>query len=294
MKKMMKMVLLITIPCILMMGLIYYFFFGTGVMSGYRSLTWEGIDTRVPAGFSARNYVRKQWRVYSLNKLFLWAKIAVAPAMNVLDLPRQARNVKFQHSAGSDRVYYITSAGKKGVEVVFAQTIDDTTLYFSVAAASALTARKILRRVAGQSLYNGRRVGFSEPAVPLGVYTIDLLYWGGSLLVVPLIIFLFYFGGKPAAEKHFQGDPVTCDESFIYFRSKIKRRRRGSWGYLALTPTRLILFLFGKPIFEIEVKGEDAEITFDGKKMIIVKGKDRVSLKPDDLDKWKTSLSRFA
>jgi hypothetical protein len=284
---------MILVPYLLVMAVTFYIFFGFGAMIGSKPLTWQGIETRVPSGGTVNIYSSKGWDVYAWKKLFVQVKIAVKSAIDVTGLPTYHRKVSFQHTPGPDRVYYIAN-DKRGFEVIFALNVADKTLYFSAFTASPFSSRHILRKIVGNCSYKGHKLDFQEPAVPLGIYTTDLLFVGGMSLPIFIIVLVFYLSCRKPDPKYFEGDPIRCEENYVYFSSRRKFRIRNSFCYLALTTRRLMIFVFGKPKWTIDLYDDDADITFAGKKMIIRKGDHKITLKLTDPEEWKNCLSRFA
>jgi len=287
-----KVSLLIIIPYLVIMAVVFYIYFGPGLVGSYRPLKWKGIETNVPGNFSAKTYHSKGWEVYHLKNLFVFIKIARKPAFDVSGLPGYSPRVLYQFSPGPGSIYYIANPGKTH-EAIYAQTMGDVTLYFSVSSASVFSGSTILEKITADSFYNGKKITMPKPSIPLKAYTTDLIFLGGMMLPLIIIIIIFYFSGKKPAEKYFAGDPIRCEESYVYFKSVRKFRRKNSFCYLVLTTTRLMVFLFRKPIWETRLNEEKPGIRIEGKRIIINREKEKIILRPSEMDKWKEALSPF-
>ncbi|MCP5102993.1 MAG: hypothetical protein GY950_06430 [bacterium] len=292
-----KIIIMIVLPYLLVMAAIFYFFFGPGLVSGYEPLEWENIETIVPAGFEVKPYKNKGWDVYYLQKLTSSIKIALKPGVDVARLHENSRNVIYRTSSGASGVgdtYYLSNPPKT-FEVVFAKRMDDdVTIYFSVVSASVFSARYIMDKITGSCFYKGEKISLPAHDIPSKCYLTDYLFLGGMLLPLVLIIAIFYFSGKRPPAKYFEGDPIRCEESYVYFNSARKYRRKNSFCFLALTSTRLMVFLFMKPIWEVRLREDDQEITIEGNKIIMVKEKEKITLKSSKIEEWKSHLAMYS
>lgn len=286
-----KVLIIIFVPYLAIIGVIFYVFYGPGLVAGYETLKWNDIETMVPEDFEVKTYQSKNgWDVYSLQKLTVLIKIAVKSKINVSRLPESGPKVKYQTSTGPDDIYYIINP-RKTFEVVFARSIGDSTLYFSVATPSVFSGRFIMDKLTANCFYKGQEVVPPEPAVPFSCYFTDLLFLGGMLVPLIIILLIFYLSGKKPAAKHFIGDPIRCEESYVYFSSVRKYRRKTSFCYLALTTTRLMVFVFMKPMWVVNLREEKPDMKIEGKKIIFQKENEKMVLKPSDIEKWKEALS---
>ena len=293
-----KMMLVILVPYLVLIGIIFYIYFGPGLI-GYQPLKWKGIETTVPGGFKVKTYQGKGWEVYSMKKLTVLIKIALKSAViDVSRLPGHARKVLYRFSSEPGEIYYISNP-RKVYEVVFARTItmdDDNshmTLYFSASSASVFSSRYIVNKIAGNTFYKGRKIKAPEPSIPLKCYLTDFIFLGGMLLPILIIGFIFYLSGKKPAEKHFIGDPIRYEESYVFYRSIRKFRRKSSFCYLVLTARRLMVFLFKRCICEIKIYEEKPDLKIEGNNIIVQKEKERIILRPKDIEKWKELLHPF-
>ena len=292
-----KIMILIILPYLVIMGIVFYIFFGPGLI-GYRPLKWKGIETIVPGGFKVNTFQSKGWEVYSLKKVSVLIKIALKPAIDVSGLPRHTRKVLYRFSSEPGEIYYVSNP-RKIYEAVFARTLAmdedniNMTLYFSVSSPSVFSCRYILNKIAGNTFYKGQKIKAPKPSIPLKCYLTDFLLIGGMSVPLLIIVLIFYLSGKKPAAKHFIGDPIRCEESYVFYRSIRKFRRQSSFCYLVLTATRLMVFLFRRPIREIKIYEEKPGIKIEGNKIILEKEKEKIILKPRDIEKWKEHLSPF-
>jgi len=293
-----KMMLVIIVPYLVLIGVIFYIYFGPGLI-GYQPLKWKGIETTVPGGFKVNTYQSKGWDVYSMKKLTVLIKIALKPAIiDVSGLPIHARKVLYQFSSEPGEIYYVSNP-RKVYEVVFARTMTDDdgnghmTLYFSASSSSFFSSQYIVNKIVGNTFYKGRKIKVPKPSIPLKCFLTDLIFLGGMLVPLLIIVFIFYLSGKKPAAKHFIGDPIRYEESYVFYRSIRKFRRQSSFCYLVLTTTRLMVFLFRRRIWEIKIYEEKPDIKIEGNNIILQKEKERIVLKPKDIGKWKEYLRPF-
>lgn len=289
-----KIALLVVLPYVAVIAVVAYIFFGPGLMDSSRELQWMGVKTEIPSGFTPKTYQNNGWDVYSMTKLFTKVRISVKAAFDVSTLPNHHKNVKFRISTGPDHVYYITNEHKAFL-AIFARNVGDKTVFISVASGSALASRLILARVAKNASYNGTTLQFSDPSKPVSVYTVDFIMFAAFVLPVFIIFFVFYYSGKRPNARHFEGDPIRCEEEYIYFSSGTKWRRKNSFGYMVLTTTRFMVFTFKKPAWEIRMDTDDPDtrIDIDGKKITVFQKDRKIVLKPSDIKKWKDCLSSY-
>lgn len=287
-----KIVAIIIIPYLLIVAVAFYIYFGPGLLGGYGPLDWKGLLTNVPGGFKVKVYQDPGWDVYSLSKIFVTMKIALGPAMDVTRLPGRARKVIYQTSPDPDRIFYIFSR-RKSYEVVFAQSLKDTTVYYSVASGSVFSAARMLAKLTADNFYRGEPISPVKPSIPFKAYITDLIFLFGMLLPIFIILLIFSLSGKKPAEKHFSGDPIRCEENLVYFTSVRKYRRKSSACYLVLTAARLMVFVFRKLEWEIKLNEAGASIRIEGKKIILQKDKEKAILRPTDIEKWNECLSPY-
>jgi hypothetical protein len=287
-----KITAIIVIPYVIVVVVSFYIFFGPGLLGSYGPLDWKGIITNVPVGFKVRTYRSQRWDVYSLSKIFVTMKIARGPAMDVTRLTADVRKMIYQTSPDPGRIFYIFSR-RKSYEAVFAQTIGDTTVFYSVASGSVFSATHMLAKITANNFYRGDPVTPLKPSIPFRAYITDLIFLFGMLLPMFIILPIVSLSGKKPAEKYFSGDPIRCQENHVYFSSVRKYRRKTSTCYLVLTSTRLMVFVFRKPVWEIKLNEAGVRIRIEGKKIILQKDKEKAILRPGDIEKWKECLAPY-
>lgn len=291
-----KILLLIFLPYLLVLGVMLYIFYGPAIINRYEALHWQDIDTLVPADTTVQIYQSKGWDVYSLRKTTMLIKIALKPAIDVAELPSYSKKVLFKESAGPDEIYFI-SIPIKSIEVVYARTMGDMTVYFSVASPSLFSGLYIMDKITGSCFYRGEKVTQSTSssyAIPSKCYLMDFTFWG--IMTLPLILMLFIFGlsGKKPSERHFIGDPVRFEESYIYYTFIKRFRRKGNFAYLALTASgHLRLFLFMRPIWTIDIRQEKSNLKIIGKTIIFQKEKEKLVFRTAKIREWQEALSSF-
>jgi hypothetical protein len=287
-----KIVAIIIIPYIIIVAVAFYIFFGPGLFSSYESFDWRGLMTNVPGGFKVKVYQDQGWDVYSLSKIFVSIKIALGPTMDVTRLPGSVRKVIYQTSPDPERIFYIFSR-RKSYEVVFAQALENTTVYYSVASGSVFSATHMLAKITANNFYRGEPITHFKPSIPFRAYITDLIFFFGMLLPAFLIVLIFSLSGKKPASKYFIGDPIRCEENLVYFTSVRKYRRKSSACYLVLTTTRIMVFVFRKPVWEIKLNQDKASIRIEGKKIILEKDKEKAILRPTNIEKWNECLAPY-
>ena len=287
-----KVLMIIIIPYLVLIAVVFYIYFGPGLAGSYQSLKWKGIQTAVPEDFNVKTYESKGWEVYSLKKLTVLIKIARKAAFDVSGLHRSVGRLLYRVSPEPGTTFYVSNP-RKTYEVVFAQEMDDVTLYFSVASPSVFSAAVIMDKITAHATYNGKKVTLPKHEIPLNAYITDFIFLGGMLLPLIIIVLIFYFSGRKPHSKYFKGDPIRFEESFVYFSSVRKFRRKNSFCYLVLTTTRLMVFQFGKPTWETVINRDKPDIRLEDKKIIIETGKEKIVLKPSEMEKWKEALRSF-
>ncbi len=287
-----KLLSLIFIPYLLLIGVVFYLYFGPGLISRYEPMQWQGVVTRVPANFHVQIYNSKGWNVYSLGKMGSLIKIAIKDTFDVCALTRFYDDIVFQASLSPDKLFFI-SKSRKMYEMVYAYRTDAVVLYFSVTTPSIYSCRYIMVKLMEDCFYNGQRILLSQAALPLSVYSSDFLLMGGMLIPLLTLIIIFYLSGKKPGAWRFVGDPIRFEETNVWYTARRKYRRRSSFCYLVLTSTRLMVFLYMRPVYECRFHEQTPDLQFEGKKMIIHTEKDTLVLKPSDIDKWKTCLNEF-
>ena len=285
--------LLILIPYLAVMAVVFYFYFGPGVVSGYRSLKWGDIETQIPEGFTVKISQDRNWEVYSLYKLSVYIRIARGVKCDVSRLHKNTKKMVFRTSPGPDETYYISNP-RKTHELVFAKKIDDgVTLWFSVASPSVYSGRYILEKIAGNCFYKGQKVVFPKVNVPMRAFIVDFIFLAGMAVPILIMVLIFTLSGKKPSSRYFMGDPIRCEESYVYF-GRVKRfGRKSSFCYLALTTRRLMVFYFMKPLLEINIRESNTEITIDKNKIIIQSEKGKFVLRSSKIEEWKQALRSF-
>lgn len=291
-----KVLTIIIIPYLVVIGIAFYFFFGPGIFSSYETLKWKDIEINVPKNYTSKSYETRGWDVFSMKKLSEEIRIALkSPAVDVTDFPKhfQAGKVIYQfspHPPGS--IYYITNV-RKTYQVIFAKNMDDISLYFHVAAASVFSGTHVLDKMMADCYYKGQKITIPQPVIPLGVYLTDLIFVAGMVVPLFIIMLVFSLSAKKPSPGYFTEDPVQMEESSVYF-SRVKRfQRRNSFCYLVLTTTRLMVFVFGKPVLEIRLRDEKPDIRFERNKIIIQRPKEKFVLKPTNVEAWQNALSLY-
>lgn len=290
-----KLLLVIIIPYLVLLGIVFYIYFGPGIFTGYENLKWKDIETNIPKSFNSKSYENDGWEVYSMQKVFELIKIArKAPAVDVSGFPKHkhAGKILYQYSPGAGSIYYISRV-RKTHEVVFAGNIDDVTLYFSVATASVFSGTHLMDKMLANCFYNGQKIAAPKPVIPLGAYVTDFIFLGGMTIPLIIIVLVFSLSARKPAPKYFSGDPIQLEENNVSFTRIQKWRRKNSFCYLVLTTSRLMIFMFGKPVLQISLYEEKPEISFEGKKIVIRRPQEKLVLKPANIEKWKNALIPF-
>ena len=289
----MKKILLVTmVPYLLVMALAFYVFFGPGIMASYQNLDWKKLQTQVPGDFEVKTYKDNEWEVYSLYKLFVHVKIAVRPAIDLSGYPSQKKKVKFTYSSGKTNIYYLTSS-RKLFDVIYAENVEDKTIYFRASAGSVYAAVYIMKKLTTNAYYNGIKLSAPQPEIPLRHFITDIVFAVGMSLPLFLIVFMLVLSGMKPAAKHFSGDPIRLQESNVYCNIKKKIGRKITLCYLALTSTRLMVFVFKKPVVVIHLNQDKSGLRFEGDKIIFQKGEEIYQVKPSELERWKRQISAF-
>lgn len=285
--------MLMVLPYLAVMAVVFYFYFGPGVISGYKPLKWGDIETNVPSDFTVKTYRDRKWEVYSLSKQSVLIKIALGVDCDVSRLHENTRKLIFRTSPGQGETYYISNP-RKTHELVYAKTLDDgIILWFSVASPSVFSGRYILEKIAGNCFYKGQKVVFPDVAVPSRAFIVDFIFLGGMAVPMVIMLLIFSLSGKKPSPRYFMGDPIRCEESFVYF-GRVKRfSRKNSFCYLALTTRRLVVFYFMKPLLEIDIRESNDEITIDRNKIIIQSEKGKFVLRSSKIEEWKQALRSF-
>lgn len=291
-----KLMAFIIIPYLVVLGITFYIFYGPAIFTGFETLEWNDLDIGVPKNFKVKSYDSEGWEVYSMQKVFEEIRIGrKSPAVDVTGFPKHKHTGKviYQFSPGPGSIYYISRV-RKTHETVFATNIDDVTLYFRVANASVYSGTHVLDKMMANCYYKGQKITVPKPSIPLGAYLTDLIFFGGMILPIFIIILVFSLSAKKPASKYFIGDPVELEESNVYF-SRVKRfQRKNSFCYMVLTTSRLMIFTFGKPVLEIRLHEEKPDISFEKNKIIIQRPKEKLVLRPANIETWKNALSRFS
>ncbi|MFC2145808.1 hypothetical protein ACFLRT_00440 [Acidobacteriota bacterium] len=290
-----KLLAIIIIPYLVIIGIAFYIFFGPGIFTGFETLKWKDIEIKTPKNYHVKSYESEGWEVYSMEKLFEQVRIArKSPAVDVTGFPKHKHSGKviYQFSPGPGSIYYISKV-RKTHEVVFAKNIDDVTLYFRIATASVFSGTHVLDKMLANCFYKGQKIAIPKPSIPLGAYLTDFIFFGGMIVPLFIILLVFSLSAKKPASTYFTGDPVQLEESNVYF-SRIKRfQRKNSFCYIVLTTSRLMIFSFGKPVLEIRLHEEKPDIKFERNKIIIQRPKEKLVLRPSDIETWENALSPF-
>jgi hypothetical protein len=287
-----KVLILIIVPYLLLLAGVAYLYFGPGLFASYTALEWQGVRAEAPKGFELKTYQGKGWEVYFLKKMNAYIKIALKPAVDVSGLHKHSQKVIYHLAPDPGSIYFVANP-RRTHEAVFARRLDDVTVYFSAAAPSPYTVVYMLDKVIANASYRGKPLAPPRPVLPLRVYLADLIFAGGMVLPLALITLILPLSARKPSEKYFAGDPIRCRESFVYFTTARKYRRKSSFCYLALTASRLMAFTFGKPVLEVRLDQEKPLIQVKGKRIIIVGEREKTSLRPSEIEKWKDCLRPF-
>jgi len=292
-----KIIILIVISYLVIIFGVVFFVFGGGI-SKYESLKWNNIETNVPSNFDVELYKSKDWDVYSLRKYGIFIKIAIKAEINIFGLSGKNKNVLYELKSDFEKpyIFYVTKKNlKKGslYEVVFAKNIDDFSLYFSVTSPSFFFANKVMNRILNDLSYKGKKIDIPKIKIPIKLYLFDLIFIAAMIIPIIVIFIVFYFSGKKPNSKYFYGDTIICEESFVFFSDRRKLRRVNGFCYFVLTNTRLMLFYFMKPKLEIKINEEEPFVNIKGKKIILKRGENTITLMPSEIERWKSCLSRF-
>ncbi|MDQ1353272.1 MAG: hypothetical protein QG657_3578 [Acidobacteriota bacterium] len=292
-----KVILIVIVSYILVIGVVFYIYFGPGVTAAYESLKWKDIETVAPVGARVKIYQDNGWDVYSLRKAALFIKVAVKPTMDVAGLPAYAQKLLYKASVRPGEIYYIANP-RKTIEVVYARTMGDMTLYFSVACPSLFSGRYIMDKITGQCLYKGEKVTPSTSSAypaPLRCYITDYLFIGAMTLPLLIILVIFFLSGKKPNAKHFIGDPIRCEESNIYFTRIMRFRRKGNLCYLALTASgQLRMFLFMRPLWAIDLRLKRPDLKIEANKIILQTEKEKIVFWSTKIQEWQEALRLFS
>lgn len=279
---------------VLLGGLIFFVFCGSGLLSGFRTLQWRGIEIRVPPDFKTREYSSKGWQVYSLSRVSALIKIALKPKVDVFDLSGYEKRVVLEKKSHSpDPATFYVAKGKKTNTLVYAVSRNDTTLFISISSFSLFFSRQIMDIMLESLIFNGSEIKPPSVVFPAKLYGHDFFIIGSLLLPLVILIPVYYFSGKKPGAHHFEGESIMCEEMFVYTSFKKKWNRTNTFSYLVLTNARLMVFSFGKLKLEIKLDEEKPAIEFKGKKIILKRKDTTVILSPRDIDQWESCLSRF-
>jgi hypothetical protein len=276
---------------------VFYIYFGPGVATAYEPLKWKDIETITPVGFKVQTYQSKGWDVYYLRKASVFIKVALKPAMDVAQLPAHAQKLLYNASAGPGEIYYIANP-RKTIEVVYARTMGDMTVYFSVACPSLFSGRYIMDKMTGQCFYRGEKVTPSTSSaypIPLRCYITDYLFIGVMTLPLVIVLVIFVLSGKKPSAEHFIGDPIRCEESNIYYSRIMRFHRKGNLCYLALTASgHLRMFLFIGPVWAIDLRQEKPNLKIEGNKIILQMEKEKIVFWSAKIREWQEALKLFS
>jgi len=287
-----KLMFIVTIIYLVVMGVSIYMFFGPVLVSSYHTIQWKGLETQVPEDFNVKTYQKDRWDVYFMHKLWMPIKIGITSAVNPAGFAEKRDDAMFITSSSDSNIFFL-ARDRKQFEAVYAENIGDHTVYFSARAGSVYSAVQIVKRMTAYARFNGEKLSPPEPSIPLRHYITDIIFLVGVSLPFFLIIIIMNVSGMKPNAKHFEGDPIRIEESNVFYSFKKKYRRKNSFCYLALTTSRLMIFVFRRPVLVIDLSKDDTAIEFDKKKIIIKKGKEEFHLKPSNIDRWKTQLSTF-
>jgi hypothetical protein len=288
-----RILLMIFVPYLIIMAVIFYFYYGAGVFGSYTPFEWKGIKTMAPRISRNEIYQIDGWDVYYFQKQSFLIRIAVKPSLdNVSGFTQHLEKILFKYSPDSKKIFYISKI-RKTFEATSAVALDDVCIFFSVSSPSAFNSVRILEKLIAKSEYKGAPILFPNPTIPQSAYSEDILLWAiifGSLAITFIII---SFSGRRPGSRYLNDEPIQFGESFVYFTRKMRWGRNSSFGYMALTSSRLIVFYFMKPIFECNLREGKPGILFEGKKIILSKNNERITVRPSNIDRWKELLFTY-
>lgn len=290
--KMKKLLILVLVPYLLLIGIVFYIYFGPGVLTGYGALQWKDIETMAPVGSKVKIYQGNGWEVYSLKKATVFIKVAVKPAMDVAGLPASSKKVLYKASAGPGEIYYISNP-RKTIEVVYAQTVGDATLYIGVAGPSLLSGRYIMAKMTRGCFYKGQAVmrNTATYSAPLRCYLNDIIFLAAMILPLIIVLVIFLFSGRRPSSRYFEGDPIRLEESYVVYSSIRRFRRQNNFCYLVLTSGRLMMFVFMRPVWAVDIHRQKPDIKIEGNKIILQKENEKIIFRPSGIKEWKEALS---
>jgi hypothetical protein len=288
-----KIILLLIAPYIIVMGIIFYFNFGVGVISGYAPFEWKGIKTRVPKNFNNETYPKNGCDVYYLQKKTVLIRIVVAPTTNNSQgFSQRTGKMLFDYSSEPGKTFYVSKT-RKVFEALSVATLDDVSIFFDVTSPSAFTSVRVLEKITTGSSFNGKPIPFLHPPIPRRVFFEDILIWIIILAALAITLIVTHFSGKRPGIKYFLNDPIQFEEKYVYFSRKIKIGRNSSFGFMVLTSSRLLVFHFMKPIFELKLKEGKPNLRFEGKKIILENEKGKITIRSSNIDTWKEALFSY-
>ncbi len=290
-----KILILIIVPYLLLLGGMFYFYFGP-VFTGYQSLNWKGVETVVPGGFKVEQYHRNGWDVYSLKKMTAFIQVALKPGVDARRLAEKRKAIMYKSFPDEKSIFFVARM-RKAYEAVFATSVEGTAIYIGITSPAVFSAVHVVEKLTQNLRFNGQKIPPPQPQVPAKHYFTDFLFSFGMLVPLLVVILIFYLSGAKPSETHFRGEVIRCEESYVSFTSIKKYRRKGSFCYLVLTDQRLVVFLFRRPVWELKLTrdspGQRPDIKISGKKIIMEKEKETMTLRPEDIEKWKPYLSQY-
>jgi hypothetical protein len=285
-----KIFLLIIVGYLVLVAGIFYFYFGAGLLSPYKEFNWRGLETRIPADFKVRSYSSYGWDVYYLKKMAMRIKIAVKDqSIDVSRLSENHKKIKFRYSPSEDTTYFLAMV-RKEFEMVFAQNIDQHTLYIQIFSPSPYSSRKVMAQLTGNCRFLGREILLPDVKIPISAYLTDFIFFGGMLLPLFILIVIFRISGRKPAEKYFHGDPIRYEEANVFVLRKRRFSRQSTYAYLALTSTRFMGFMFKRPMFILNLDTDRSKIKFEENEITIQLEKETISIKPKNMNRWKSYL----
>jgi len=262
-----------------------YFFYAPGVLTQYTPLDWKNIHVDIPGNFKVRTYRSKDWDVYSLSKWFFLVKIGVKPQIDIQRLPEFSRRVLFRSSPDPDSIYFISFLHKDAYEVVFACSREGTSVYLSALAPTAFGAVSIMKRMTASFSFNGQKIPFPNPPVPLKVYLHDIIILAALIFPLLILILVFSISGRIPNSEYFFNDPVLYSEKYVYYTLVRSWSRSSACCFFALTSSRLRIFTFGRPKWDISLRDDKQVITIERKRIRVQNDKFTLLLYPSRMDK---------
>jgi hypothetical protein len=189
-------------------------------------------------------------------------------------------------------IYYISNP-RKTIEVVYAHTEGDITLYFSVTGPSLFSGRYIMDKMTRGCFYKGKAVmrNTSTYSAPLRCYLTDIIFVAAMILPLFIVLLIFSFSGRRPSPRYFEGDPIRLEESYVVYSRIWRFSRQNNFCYLALTASRLKIFVFMRPAWAVDILQQRPDIKIEGNKIILQKENEKIVFRSSNIQQWKEALN---